>query len=316
MSEISFWTTGLYIGFINLLLQHIPWDTLYLFLRFFDIYYYSINDRYLYQKVQNKIKYSTMKGENEAAIGYFIGKWFTGYISNPNFDDRYVRLICTEKIYKSLTESKPEPFCSPKINNSEEDDPEEDSEESKQISVFERSGTYSSFYYRRRDCEVKHIEPKFKQRIIMDKIKEIYGEKGNCVALLHGDPGTGKSMLGFLLAIEYNGKYCNTMNLCQPGDSLNELYNYSQPTKEKPLIVAMDEIDKTIQVIHEGIPSHKEIPITIHNKSSWNRFFDDVNRGMYPYVILLLTMNQQPDAIRKLDPSYIREGRVDAICSL
>jgi hypothetical protein len=38
---------------------------------------------------------------------------------------------------------------------------------------------------------------------------------------------------------------------------------------------------------------------------------DEIQRGMYPNIILLLTSNKTPDFIRSLDPSYIRDGRVD-----
>jgi hypothetical protein len=38
---------------------------------------------------------------------------------------------------------------------------------------------------------------------------------------------------------------------------------------------------------------------------------DEIHIGMYPHMILLLTSNKSPEFIRELDPSYIREGRVD-----
>ena len=37
---------------------------------------------------------------------------------------------------------------------------------------------------------------------------------------------------------------------------------------------------------------------------------------MYPNTILLLTSNRGPEFVRALDPSYIREGRVDLILEL
>jgi hypothetical protein len=34
---------------------------------------------------------------------------------------------------------------------------------------------------------------------------------------------------------------------------------------------------------------------------------------MYPYLILILTTNKKPEFFKELDPSYIREGRVNLI---
>jgi hypothetical protein len=174
-------------------------------------------------------------------------------------------------------------------------------------------GDYRRFYYRERECQFRKLYPKESQRTIIDSIKSIYSKRGICVSLIHGKPGTGKSMLGFLLASEYNGYYCNSMNLLEPGDSLAELYSKIEPTPEKPLIISMDEADLMIEKIHKGFLLHNKIPILVHDKRSWNRLFDDINRGLYPNIILLLTMNSSPDKILEMDPSYIREGRVDFI---
>jgi hypothetical protein len=38
---------------------------------------------------------------------------------------------------------------------------------------------------------------------------------------------------------------------------------------------------------------------------------DEIDRGMFPHLVLVLTSNRDPAFIRALDPSYIREGRVD-----
>jgi hypothetical protein len=49
----------------------------------------------------------------------------------------------------------------------------------------------------------------------------------------------------------------------------------------------------------------------IDDKSSWNRFFDNIDLGLYPYVIILLCSNVKKEIIDKtLDPSYLRNGRI------
>ena len=44
--------------------------------------------------------------------------------------------------------------------------------------------------------------------------------------------------------------------------------------------------------------------------------FDQIDRGVYPFLIVVLTTNKTPEFIRSLDPSYIREGRVNLICEV
>ena len=55
------------------------------------------------------------------------------------------------------------------------------------------------------------------------------------------------------------------------------------------------------------------MPISVQNKTGWNRMLDEIGRGLYPHLILLMTSNRDPAFIRSLDPSYIREGRVNEI---
>jgi len=94
------------------------------------------------------------------------------------------------------------------------------------------------------------------------------------------------------------------------------LYSEVEPTAEQPLIIAFDEFDDPLVKIHAGIPPHKSLPISIHDKPSWNHMLDEIQRGMYPHLLVILTSNKTPEFIREIDPSYIREGRVDLICEV
>jgi hypothetical protein len=48
------------------------------------------------------------------------------------------------------------------------------------------------------------------------------------------------------------------------------------------------------------------------DKSDWNSMLDKVtDLGFYPNLILILTSNVTIDAIHELDPSILREGRID-----
>jgi len=62
---------------------------------------------------------------------------------------------------------------------------------------------------------------------------------------------------------------------------------------------------------------HKNIPIEIYNKITWNNLFDDINLNLYPHLILILTTNLSKETLdSQYDSSYTRLGRVDIICSL
>jgi siroheme synthase (precorrin-2 oxidase/ferrochelatase) len=80
---------------------------------------------------------------------------------------------------------------------------------------------------------------------------------------------------------------------------------------------AFDEVDIALLKIHEGtIPDHKNIPTLIQDKTGWNRFLDNFQRGLFPFIILIMTSNKPPQFVNALDPSYLRPGRVDEIFEL
>lgn len=135
------------------------------------------------------------------------------------------------------------------------------------------------------------------------------------MVLLYGDKGTGKSMIPILLSKEFkNVNFCDTFKPYEPGNNFSSLYNKTNPDKNSPLIVVLEEFDIIIDKIHYNkIVNHKYIPTEITDKSSWNLFFDRFDRGYYPHVILILTSNIKPTFINNLDESYIREGRVNLL---
>jgi tRNA 2-selenouridine synthase SelU len=90
-----------------------------------------------------------------------------------------------------------------------------------------------------------------------------------------------------------------------------------EPSRERPLIVVFDEFDGPLQRVHENsIESHKKTPIAVQDKQGWNRMLDDLSRGLYPHVILILTTNKSPKHFNAMDRSYIRTGRVDLVSEL
>ena len=59
---------------------------------------------------------------------------------------------------------------------------------------------------------------------------------------------------------------------------------------------------------------HKKFCKEIYNKTSWNKFMDKIEYGMFPYVIFIMTSNKNKKYIDTFDKSYLRDGRTNIIC--
>ena len=157
------------------------------------------------------------------------------------------------------------------------------------------------------------------QQTIIDKIDDIYqNHKFNiCRALIWGNPGGGKSFIGKILTQKYDSALCFDINLLDPGTPILKLWQKVMPSKEKPLIIQIDEIDVIITKIHNKVTksNHDWLKIMVSDKQSFNTFLSEYVPCL-PYVIYLFTMNCAPQEINKFDSSYIRENRIDLIETL
>jgi len=180
----------------------------------------------------------------------------------------------------------------------------------KKIKIIQRFGSFTAPWYKERSITIS-LTPRSNQQTIIDKILENQKKMGRTVAYLWGEPGTGKSMIGLFLAQQTGGVYCSTMKPWKPNDTIDSLYAELEPSESSPLVLVFDEFDAAIMKIHVGIDSHKILPIAVQDKAGWNYMLDNIQRGMYPHLILVLTSNRDPDFFTALDPSYLRPGRVD-----
>ena len=142
--------------------------------------------------------------------------------------------------------------------------------------------------------------------------------KNRGIFIIHGKPGNGKSFMSFCLAKELNASLCRSYNPTKPNDTLLKIWSEAKPTKKNPLIVVIDEIDLIFKEFHkiQLFYSKSEYAQEVSNKESWNRLCDDLQWGFYSNTIIIGTMNESPNKIKKLDQSYIRDKRVNGVFSM
>ena len=302
--------TGLLFANAALSFLHmIPWTSVFILLRHFGLFLYIIKNKETCVRAQKRIKnHSSHMTDEEKGYGYSVGYWYIVYIDvsdNDNGNYHTMWFIGTQASFKNLTASAGDIQTFQTGDNS--------SAAIEEFTVFERIGSLHNMWFRKRRMPTMKIVPYSSQECVISQIKGQYGKTKHVVALICGPPGTGKSMIGLLLANQYKSAFCNSLKPWQPGDTFGSLYSEVEPSAESPMIIGFDEVDTVITKVNGGIPSHKTLTTQIQDKSGWNSFFDTIQRGLYPNVIVIMTSNRSAEYIRSVDPSYIRERRVDLV---
>lgn len=303
---------GLCIGIASSLIQMIPWTSVFLLTQHFGLRFYALTTRDECVAIQKKIGTNCSHlTDGGKACGYSMGFWYflNITISKSNHGDSYiVWLVATPESYKALVKGKYDSSDDCILLSSVGD-----SEVKKSFTILERTGSFHNCYYRKRTHSLNYT-PRPVQQESIDCVKGIMNRKKNAVVLLYGPPGSGKSIVSLMLAESIGGIYCNSFQPWIPGDTLSYLYMEADPSKDKPLIVSFDEFDSALLDIHNGkILQHKSLLTSVSDKYGWNKMLDEIQRGLYPHLILILSTNKTPEYIDSLDPSYIRPGRVDAM---
>ena len=290
---------------ITSLISNIPWTAIFLITQFLGIRLYIIRRTEECQKIQKRIGNTSSEiGDGGKGQGWAIGYWYFAHIHNIS-GDMSIWMVATAATYENLMKDTYVETSITNITEASEKNPP------KRLSITQRMGSFSNHWFRTRDISIS-LTPRLKQQSVINKILENQKETSHTVAYLWGPPGSGKSMVGLFIAQQLKGIYCNNLKPWQPNDTLHSVYSEVEPSEIKPLILIFDEFDAVITELHNGtILSHKNFPIAVQNKSGWNHMLDEIQRGMYPNFILILTSNRGPDFFNSLDPSYIREGRVD-----
>ena len=196
--------------------------------------------------------------------------------------------------------------------------------------LFDREIDMYTESYGTRTMKCRGIIPKPNQKKIIDSIINLYDRQNYLVAYISGPPGVGKTKLSNLIAQYYKGILFKTsMEHCV--QNFTEEYLNIAPVINRPLIVLLDEIDESLDKIFD-----KSNMVTKSNKSdkktnkkedselnevslskrSWNGFFDDINDGLYPYTIFLMTSNISKKEIDKKNASLLRSGRINLVINM
>jgi len=306
----SFYSGLLGFGLISQALAAVPFVLLILPFTFLvQLRLYSLTRKEDCLKLQTSLKHWTNTMMDGRGYGYSLGwKHYAHLTINTSTDWNICYsawLLCTEETFQVVMKDE-EIF--------------EASENSPAVAIpaykilHKSSGNFANTYYIKDKGEVEH-QPRQDQLEIVEKIEERFRERGRAVAFIHGPPNSGKSMVGVFLAYRIGGYYCNEFTPWNPGDSLSILTQEHKPTRDCPLVIAMDEIDDALIKISNGLIKENETTmISTATKNDWNTLFDNLDRGMYPNTIIILTSNFTTQEIAKQckdgDTSLLREKRV------
>jgi len=183
------------------------------------------------------------------------------------------------------------------------------------LTIYSRTGSYTNIYYSRMRLDIQDLEPRGQQAEVVDSICSKFIKKRRGVFFIYGTSGAGKSTIGLLVANRLKGTFCHTFNPSDPGDTLPNILRESEPSDEHPTIILLEEVNTLIHEIHNAtIQKHKNITTSVHSKSTYNTFIDDLI--LYRNVLFIMTSNENKESIDALDPCYLRKGRVDEYYSM
>lgn len=301
-------TQSFMFNFMNVIIGVSVRGLLLLTLNKLGIKYCKSNSTSQIKKIRNLIT-NASQWDNCEPAGYVLGENFVGYIEVDHYANKS-RLSIFAKNDFLLTKGffKEENLLEMTKRNEEirkiETSPDI-------ISFWMREGGYENFLYNSIKIPVD-IKVRDNQIEALDKIIEYDKQNTNSVILLSGEIGTGKSSIPLLLANQLKYDLVDSFNPTDPGDTISKLIRIIDPTYKRKLIIVLEEIDVMINRIHNETTScHKNIPNSVTNKESWNMFLDKIDRMFYSNIILIMTTNRPIEYFNDLDPSYMRDGRVN-----
>jgi hypothetical protein len=254
-----------------------------------------------------RLSSATLYRQSELLRGGLLGGWtdtgrffaalvpWTGCSNEDGSDNGEVWVLCAADAFADMIRSDTE------LAHARQSD-------CKLLTLWMRQGGFTWFNWTKHDVALA-LQPLPHQEALMDEIQVCFRAHGRCKAFVEGPPGQGKTSLGLLLAARLGGTACMEHCPTDPGDRLHGLYERVQPTAACPLVVILDEADCLIERAHvQATVAHKQTPTPVRDKSTLNKYMDDIDL-VYPHVVVLCLSNRSKAYLDGLDPSYLRPGR-------
>ena len=305
----------------------ILWSIVFLLPQYFDYVLYHISGNMLNSFIPSIKTYSYTS--NEEPNGWIIGwteGFYIGFLScssgnGPHGPMKNLYIFTSKKFYNTYISKNGDSLLDGEKKNKNK----LLSNEKKTITLFIREGSYYNLSYLPNNYKApkKLFPPRVTQTLIINEIMNMYDLDTHPYVrvLLCSKPGFGKSILAIHLCYELLNRYdkvsfVTTWSPTDPNDSFIRMYNKIKPSVKAPLVILLDEIDIMVTTMLEGkiiLSDASPMPIEIRNKKEWNTFFDSFDIEIYKYVIVIMTSNKHTSYFNNLDPSLLREGRIDIV---
>ena len=155
-------------------------------------------------------------------------------------------------------------------------------------------------------------------------IQNLVSKRKTGVFFLFGEPGLGKTTTARYLAKKWDAWLCLDFeelynSRCHPVTEIIQMQQYLQPSRDRPLVIVLDELDEYLfrrkneesdEV--ECTPEMKDAVVLRSNnmKKNWGRLLDTVHQSQN--IVLLCTSNRPKTFFDDFDNALLRPYRITA----
>ncbi len=280
--------------------------------------YKAHEDRTVVDSVMEKIKERAVvsstkavsSGDEPFPTGLVMGKWFIAYIETVRIGEW--RGSETSYNIKIIGATVFEPECGQKKQSGKKKRPE--------VSVVVSSDAHLNAHMRLQKMMCYHKRLDEQMNVAQEFIKMANWSRDNgfpfnYIGLVTGPPGTGKSVLGEIIALTVKGVLCTAFNPITYGHSISTVLKVAKPTERKPVVLVLNEVDQWYTFPKELAAAKPSDWLTrdvdpVNPKTTSNAFFDKL--AWIDNLIVVLTTNKTPKELDEIDGfgSLFRPGRV------